>query len=63
MLDHPNITKFYEVYKTKKGSLHIVMEFADDGDLQSKIKEKQSNLNENGEYDYWTEEHVLNIFT
>lgn len=40
VLDHPNITKFYDVYKTKKGSLHIVMEYADDHDLESKIKEK-----------------------
>ena len=40
VLDHPNITKFYDVYKTKKGSLHIVMEYADDHDLESKIKGK-----------------------
>jgi len=28
-LSHPNIVKFREVYKTKKGRLCIVMEYAD----------------------------------
>jgi NIMA (never in mitosis gene a)-related kinase len=28
-LSHPNIVKFKEVYKTKKGKLCIVMEYAD----------------------------------
>ena len=32
-LKHPNIVKFKEVYKTKKGKLCIVMEYADGGDL------------------------------
>lgn len=40
VLNHPNIVRFKEVYKTKKGKLCIVMDFADGGDLQSKIKEK-----------------------
>lgn len=39
-LNHPNIVRFREVYKTKKGKLCIVMDFADGGDLQSKVKEK-----------------------
>jgi len=29
VLHHPNIVKFIEVYKTKKGKLCIVMDFAD----------------------------------
>jgi len=33
VLNHPNITRFREVYKTKKGKLCIVMDYADDGDL------------------------------
>ena len=33
VLDHPCIVKFKEVYKTKKGKLCIVMDYADDGDL------------------------------
>ena len=37
-INHPNIVKFREVYKTKKGKLCIVMDYADDGDLQGKIK-------------------------
>lgn len=33
-LSHPNIVTFIEVYKTKKGKLCIIMDFADGGDLQ-----------------------------
>ena len=33
-LSHPNIIKFREVYKTKRGKLCIVMNYADGGDLQ-----------------------------
>ena len=42
-LSHPNIIRFREVYKTKKGKLCIVMDYADNGDLQSKVKEKHKN--------------------
>jgi NIMA (never in mitosis gene a)-related kinase len=38
VLNHPNITRFREVYKTKKGKLCIVMDYCDDGDLQLKVK-------------------------
>ena len=31
--NHPNIIGFQEVYKTKRGKLCIVMQYADDGDL------------------------------
>lgn len=40
VLSHPNIVKFREVYKTKKGKLCIVMDYCDDGDLQGKIKQR-----------------------
>ena len=30
---HPNIIRSFDVYKTKKGKLCIVMEYADGGDL------------------------------
>lgn len=33
VLKHPNIIRFREVYKTKKGKLCIVMDYADGGDL------------------------------
>jgi serine/threonine protein kinase len=33
-----NIVRFREVYKTKKGKLCIVMDYADGGDLQTLIK-------------------------
>jgi NIMA (never in mitosis gene a)-related kinase 1/4/5 len=38
-LQHPNIVKFIEVFKTKKGKLCIVMDYADGGDLAGKLKE------------------------
>jgi NIMA (never in mitosis gene a)-related kinase len=38
-LKHPNIVKFREVYKTQKGKLCIVMEYAEGGDLAMKIKD------------------------
>lgn len=57
VLNHPNIIRFKEVYKTKRGQLCIVMDYADDGDLQSKIKEQKSN---GGFIDEGT---ILNWFT
>ncbi len=47
-LRHPNIVRFREVYKTKKGRLCIVMDYADGGDLAKKIKDaKNSYFKEN----------------
>lgn len=57
ILKHPNIIKLQEVYKTKRGHLHIVMEHADDGDLMSHIQERKSSGK------YFSEDEVLNIFT
>ena len=34
-LQHPNIIRFHEVYKTRSGKLHIVMEYAERGNLHS----------------------------
>jgi NIMA (never in mitosis gene a)-related kinase 1/4/5 len=48
VLNHPNIVRFREVYKTKKGKLCIVMDYADGGDLQSKIKEKHKKKQTTG---------------
>ena len=36
-LNHPNIIKFKEIFKTKTGRLCIVMDFADGGDMQTRI--------------------------
>ena len=38
-LKHPNIIRFREVYKTKRGKLCIVMDYADGGDLAKRLKE------------------------
>lgn len=64
VLRHPNIVRFKEVYKTKKGKLCIVMDYADGGDLQGRIKDKYKQKDKNGgQLSYWSEEHVLNWFT
>jgi NIMA (never in mitosis gene a)-related kinase len=39
VLEHPNIVKLREVFKTKSNNLCIAMEYCDGGDLRSKIKE------------------------
>jgi NIMA (never in mitosis gene a)-related kinase len=55
-LKHPNIVKFREVYKTQKGKLCIVMEYAEGGDLAMKIKDQKSQLfKENLVLDWFTQ--------
>jgi NIMA (never in mitosis gene a)-related kinase len=39
VLSHPNIIRFWDVYKTKNKKLCIVMDYAEGGDLQSRIHE------------------------
>ncbi len=63
VLNHPNIVKFREVYKTKKGKLCIVMDYADGGDLQTKIKDKHKDKQKTGRLEYFGEDQVLNWFT
>jgi serine/threonine protein kinase len=43
-LDHPNIIRFKDAYTSKRGKLCIVMDYADGGDLQTKIKEQKGAL-------------------
>ncbi|CAK64548.1 unnamed protein product (macronuclear) [Paramecium tetraurelia] len=54
-LKHPNIINFREVYKTKKGKLCIVMDYADGGDLAQKIKQTQGSLSESQVLDWFTQ--------
>ncbi|CAD8210620.1 unnamed protein product [Paramecium pentaurelia] len=54
-LKHPNIINFREVYKTKKGKLCIVMDYADGGDLSQKIKQTQGSLSESQVLDWFTQ--------
>mmetsp|Transcript_8059 Transcript_8059/g.13164 ORF Transcript_8059/g.13164 Transcript_8059/m.13164 type:complete len:531 (-) Transcript_8059:104-1696(-) len=42
-MEHPNIIRFMEVFMTRKGKLCIVMEYADGGDIHSKIRERKSD--------------------
>ena len=48
VLQHPNIVRFRKVYKTKKGKLCIVMDYADGGDLQGRIKDKYKQKEKTG---------------
>ncbi len=57
VLNHPNIINFKDVFKDKKLFLNIVMEYADDGDLATKIKNKKKS---GGGF---TEDEILNYFT
>lgn len=43
-LDHPNIIRFKDAYTSKRGKLCIVMDYADGGDLQGKLKEQRGAL-------------------
>ena len=63
ILNHPNIIRFKEVYKTKAGQLCIVMDYADDGDLQAKIKGRFKQKDLAGRMNYFTEDELLNNFT
>ena len=52
--DHPNIIKFIDVYTTTNGKLNIVMNYADGGDLSSKISQQRGRL--------FTENEILDLF-
>eukprot|EP00347_Sterkiella_histriomuscorum_P002482 403367980 len=57
ILNHPNIIRFKEVYKTKAGKLHIVMDYADGGDLLQRIdQQKKKGV-------LFKENHILDWFT
>ncbi len=56
-LDHPNIVRFKEVYRTKGHKLCIVMEYADGGDLNSVVKETKE---QGGSFE---ESLILHYFT
>ena len=60
--EHPNIVKFHEVYKTKKGKLCIVMEYADGGDLNQVIKKRKQDLKNGYQNVFFTEDEVFDIF-
>jgi NIMA (never in mitosis gene a)-related kinase len=55
-LDHPNIIKFKEVLVTKTPpSLHIIMDYAEGGDLFTKIKNRKKLFSENQILDWFTQ--------
>lgn len=54
-LQHPNIVKFIETFKTKRGKLCIVMDYADGGDIGQKMKEQRGRM--------LSESQILDWFT
>ena len=65
VLHHPNIVRFREVYKTKKGKLCIVMDYCEGGNVLDLIKKKHkdSKKSDGKGIAYWSEDHVLTWFT
>lgn len=55
IFNHPNIVRFRESYKTKKGHLCIVMDYADGGDLAKAIEDQRGR--------YFNESQILDWFT
>ena len=55
-LSHPNIVSFVDAYR-ENNDLCIVTEYADAGDLYSKIKERAETK------DYFSAAEILDIFT
>ncbi|CAK73564.1 unnamed protein product (macronuclear) [Paramecium tetraurelia] len=54
-LKHPNIINFREVYKTVKGKLCIVMDYAEGGDLAQLIKNYEGSIPESRILDWFTQ--------
>ncbi|CAD8058254.1 unnamed protein product [Paramecium sonneborni] len=54
-LRHPNIINFREVYKTVKGKLCIVMDYAEGGDLAQVLKKTEGYIAESRILDWFTQ--------
>ena len=55
-LIHPNVISFKDVFKdTKLDYFYIVMEYADDGDLNKKIRQQQQKISKEK---YFKEEKI-----
>ena len=48
-MTHDNIIKIEDVYKTNKGKLCMVMQYADGGDLEKEIEAQKEKKDEAGE--------------
>ena len=57
VLNHPNIVKYYKSFK-EKNNLYIIMEYFDNGDLETYIKVLEYNKNKN----YLEKEEIWSIF-
>ena len=63
VLCHPNIVRFREVYRNKRGMLNIVMDYCDNGTLECHLNKMRQKNKETGQLKYLSEETVLNNFT
>ena len=51
---HPNIIAYKEAFFDESlNTLNIVMEYADEGDLEEKIKQKRKNIADFSEQEIW----------
>lgn len=57
VLNHPNIITFKDVFKDKKMFLNLVMEYADNGELNDEIIKRRTQGST------FTEEEIMNYFT
>ena len=60
-LDHPNIVKYIDCYRTKQGKMRIIMDFADGGDLQQRIKEQRGRPIAEGQILDWFTQMTLGM--
>ena len=58
-LNHPNIVRYRDVFMTEKDMLCIVMDYIDDGDLQSKIEQRAKTVDGQGRKNYMSTEELL----
>ena len=63
VLSHPNVVRFREVYRNKRGMLNIVMDYCDNGTLEQHLKKRRQKSEELGQPQYLSEETILNNFT
>ena len=59
VLNHDNIIRFKEVYKTNRGKLCIVMDYADAGNIYDRIRMQREIKDQDGNQVYFDKDQVL----
>lgn len=60
-LNHPNVVEVIDVFKTESGKLWIIMEYADGGDLEKKLKSRNGRHFSEGSILQWFTEVCLAV--